>query len=368
MRLSAKKISAVIIAILLIFLIVFFFFYAKRIQSIQSIQKITDYDDGFNLYTMDIQYDYDLDRMLDGRITDDQSFIDTVLEEALPFIPVHMEAPNFGCSAFTLQTPTDDVLMGRNYDFRNNTSAMLVYCSPKNGYKSVACAALDNISANNADNSIKTQLACLTAPFICLDGMNEKGVSIAVLTLDSEPTRQNTGKPTICTTLAIRLVLDHAATTEEAVELLNQYDMFATSGRDYHFYITDASGDGRIIEYDCESEARDLVATPTRTTTNFFLMYKDKVTKYGKNGIYGHGKDRYDAIEAVFNASDCAFDRNAGWEALKAAAQEPNTESITSNTQWSILFNDTTLQAEIVIRRHWDDIFTYDLGTDTLSR
>ena len=53
-----------------------------------------------------------------------------------------------------------------------------------------------------------------------------------------------------------------AATTEEAVELLNQYDMFATSGRDYHFYITDASGDGRVVEYDCESETREMVATP----------------------------------------------------------------------------------------------------------
>ena len=80
--------------------------------------------------------------------------------------------------------------------------------------------------------------------------MNEKGVSIAVLTLDSEPVHQNTGRPVIGTTLVIRLILDRAATTEEAVELLNQYDMFATSGRDYHFYITDASGDGRVVEYE----------------------------------------------------------------------------------------------------------------------
>ena len=83
----------------------------------------------------------------------------------------------------------------------------------------------------------------LLAPFICLDGMNEKGVSIAVLTLDSKPVHHHSGKPTIATTLAIRLVLDKAATTEEAVALLRGYDMFASSGRDYHFYITDANGD-----------------------------------------------------------------------------------------------------------------------------
>lgn len=126
---------------------------------------------------------------------------------------------------------------------------------------------------------MKKKLATLTAPFICLDGMNEKGVSIAVLTLDSEPVHQNTGKPVIGTTLVIRLILDRAATTEEAVELLNQYDMFATSGRDYHFYITDASGDGRVVEYDCESETREMVATPIRSITNFFGLYKDKVLR-----------------------------------------------------------------------------------------
>jgi choloylglycine hydrolase len=76
----------------------------------------------------------------------------------------------------------NQVHMGRNYDFKLDTSAMLVYCTPPNGYKSVAFAALDNISANTPDESMKKKLATLTSPFICLDGMNEKGVSIAVLT------------------------------------------------------------------------------------------------------------------------------------------------------------------------------------------
>ena len=61
-----------------------------------------------------------------------------------------------------------------------------------------------------------------------------------------------------------------------------------------NFYITDASGDGRVVEYDCESETREMVATPIRSITNFFGLYKDKVLPNQKNGIYGHGKERYD--------------------------------------------------------------------------
>lgn len=339
--------------------------YTGRFQTIRTIEKVTDYEE-YNLYRMDVKYEYDLDRLIEYGITDDQSLVDAIVEEALPILPVQIDVPDFGCSAFTLQEADGDILMGRNYDFRRDTSAMLVYCEPEDGYKSVGFAALDNISANTPEESMKKKLATLTAPFICLDGMNEKGVSIAVLTLDSEPVHQNTGKPVIGTILAIRLILDRAASTAEAVELLQQYDMFASSGRDYHFYITDSTGDGRVIEYDCESETRKMVATPVRSVTNFFALYEDQVLPNQRNGIYGHGKERYDKMEALFDYEE-VYTKDAAWEALKAAAQEPSAEDITSNTQWSIIYDDTNLTAEIILRRNWDDVIGYDLKDNTLT-
>ncbi len=339
--------------------------YTGRFQTIRTIEKMTDYEE-YNLYRMDVKYEYDLDRLIEYGITDDQSLVDAIVEEALPILPVQIDVPDFGCSAFTLQEADGDILMGRNYDFRRDTSAMLVYCEPEDGYKSVGFAALDNISANTPEESMKKKLATLTAPFICLDGMNEKGVSIAVLTLDSEPVHQNTGKPVIGTTLAIRLILDRAASTAEAVELLQQYDMFASSGRDYHFYITDSTGDGRVIEYDCESETRKMVATPVRSVTNFFALYEDQVLPNQRNGIYGHGKERYDKMEALFDYEE-VYTKDAAWEALKAAAQEPSAEDITSNTQWSIIYDDTNLTAEIILRRNWENVIGYDLKDNTLT-
>ena len=341
--------------------------YFTRLKSIHSIRKLTDYEN-YNLYRMDIDYAYDLDRLIDRGITDNQSMINAILAEALPYLPIHMKAPNFGCSAFCTQGTDGHTLMGRNYDFKNDTSAMLVYCTPKDGYASVAFAALDNINANTPDASMAKKLATLTAPFICLDGMNEKGVSIAVLTLDSEPVHQNTGKPTIATTLAIRLVLDRAATTEEAVQLLSSYDMFASSGRDYHFYITDASGDGRVVEYDCEKETRPLVATPMEAITNFYGLYRDKVLPNQRNGIYGHGRERYDAVMKVLEEQAEGYTNDTVWDALKASSQEPNPVDITSNTQWSIAYNNTGLTAEIVIRRHWDEIISYSLSQNDVTR
>lgn len=369
MKYGKKILAIVFLSILVVLLIctgVFVFIYASRFKTMSSIEEITNYSDGYNLYHMNVDYDYNLEHVINDEIIDNQDFIDAIVKESIPILPIHMKAPDFGCSAFALTEPEGDVLMGRNYDFRYNTSAMLVHCNPSDGYSSVAFSALDNLNVVDPDAGITSKMACLLAPFTCLDGMNEKGVSIAVLTLDCEPTYQETDKPTLCTTLAIRLVLDKAASTAEAVELLKQYDMFATSGRDYHFYISDASGDSRVIEYDCHSEQRELVDIPTRTVTNFFILYKDKVTTNGKNGIYGHGLDRYQKIEEVLSTAD-QLDKSIAWDALKKASQEPVEGSVTSNTQWSIVFNNTDQTLEFVLHKNWDDVICYDLNTNTVD-
>lgn len=366
MKKTIKVILAVVLAVVLLGAGAFGVLYAGRIKTMSSIQKITDYSDGYNLYRMNVDYDYQLDDIIKRGITDDQSMIDAILAEALPLLAVKIKAPKFGCTAFTLTDENGQTHMGRNYDFKRDTSAMLVYCTPKNGYKSVAFAAMDNVSANVPDENLKKKLASLTAPFICLDGMNEKGVSIAVLTLDSTPVHHDTGKPTIATTLAIRLVLDRAATTQEAVDLLRGYDMFASSGRDYHFYITDASGDGRAVEYDCDSPTRELVDTKIEAITNFYAIYKEKVLPNQKNGIYGHGRERYDAVMEVLETQSPYTDATV-WEALKASSQDPNPVDITSNTQWSINFNNTARTASIAIRRNWQDVTVYALDSNEIT-
>ena len=356
-----KRVFIILLMAVILVAAVFLGIYFTRIQTIGSIEQLTDYEDGYNLYRMDVKYDYSIENVIDRGIEDDQMMIDSMIKEVLPLLPVTIKVPNFGCTSFSLTDMDGDVHMGRNYDFKRDTSAMLVYCTPKDGYKSVAVAALDNVSANVPDENIKKKLASLASPFICLDGINEKGVSISVLTLDSEPVRQNTGKPVISTTLAIRLVLDRAATTEEAVELLRSYDMYSASGRDYHFYITDASGDGRVVEYDCESETRELVATPTEAVTNFFIIYKEKALPNQKNGIYGHGRERYDAVMKVLEEEKGNYTNDTVWKAMKSAAQNPNPVDVTSNTQWSVSYNNTDLTAEIAIRRNWEDIIHFEL-------
>lgn len=332
----------------------------ERMQTIASIQKLSDYDDGLNLYSMEVFYDYNIDNLTPvGELTD-QGMVELLFNEALPGVSVNIEAPNFGCTAFTLNADDGKVYMGRNYDFKYDTSAMMCYCHPKDGYSSVCFSALSNMGFSDPFASEENLAACLAAPLIPLDGMNEKGLAIAVLTLSSEPTHQNTGKPTLPTPVLIRLVLDRCATTEEAVDLISHYDYTATSGRDYHYYITDASGDGRVVEWDCEKEDRPLVVTPIRTITNYYGMYEDKVVSGQKNGIYGQGKERRDRVEAVIEAAGSATGKETAWEGVMAASTAPNPESIISNTQWSVVYDVSDLTHEFSLHRHWEDRFSFD--------
>jgi len=335
-----------------------------RKNTLATIEKVTDYED-LNIYKMTVLYDYNLDNLTPTEPVDTQGAMDLVFSEALPGIDIDYTAPKYGgCSVFTLEDSDGTLRFGRNYDFKYDSSAMVVFCNPKDGYSSVAHAALSHIYVNDVFESETSTMACLTAPFICLDGINEKGVGISVLTLDSEPVAQDTGKPKLMTTVLIRLVLDKAASTEEAVKLLEKYDMYATSGRDYHFYITDITGDNRIVEFDCHSEEREMVVTKTNIATNFYIKYIDQTLPNQKNGIYGHVCERYDAIEQVFAANNNIGGNDIAWQALKAASQLPSETDVTSNTQWSIVYNLNELNYEIVLHRRWDEVYQFELKQD----
>lgn len=80
-------------------------------------------------------------------------------------------------------------------------------------------------------------------------------------------------------------------------------------------------------------------------------MHIDKVDLESDNGMYGTGKSkrRYNAMLDVLAADENAVDMNAAWKTLQAAAQEPDPKDITSNTQWSNIFNNIEGTAEIAI-------------------
>lgn len=359
---------------------------AERKATVSSISNVTNYAN-YNLFYMDVLYNYSLDNIIaeissyndsKNHVLNDKIVSTAIFKEAMG-IPGRINFDSFGCTAFKMVDQSGLVRMGRNYDFKNDTSCMLVKCQPKNKHSLIAFAALDNINANDLGSDFE-RYACLTAPFICLDGVNSAGVSIAVLTLDSEPIFEHDDKKnTITTTLAIRAVLDEADDANQAVKILKRFNMYATGGRDYHFFILDAGGKCYVVEYiykdkygNREFNFTNEVKTyghkeGLQCATNFFINYIDKVAPGKKNDIYGHGKDRYnDVLDIIDKYNNCGNDE--AWEALKVSAQLPGDDA-TSNTQWSVVyenisapnpFSDFNASAQIVLKRDFRNKWSYD--------
>ena len=118
-----------------------------------------------------------------------------------------------GCSTFEAYTPDGDHTLARNFDFKD-APCFIVWTHPKNHYESISVVDTNfmvygkSINRFNNRNSFQT----LLAPYCCVDGLNDQGLSIAVLQLKTKPTRQtDASKLNIVTTAMIRGVLDTCA-------------------------------------------------------------------------------------------------------------------------------------------------------------
>ncbi|NLV58544.1 MAG: linear amide C-N hydrolase [Clostridiales bacterium] len=315
-----------------------------------SIASLKDMDDG-RFYTMDYTADYKLDEVLQKNIADVPSMIAFIQENLLSGQTQTELAPQAGCSAFVVTAEDGRVLCGRNFDYKMDMTAVLIRTAPKDGYKSIGLVdtgwvgyGLGSLSDGETDLSM-----AVSFPYLIMDGMNEKGLTVSVLQLDGEPTRQDRDNPKIMTTVAMRLLLDRAATVEEAIALLDTYDMQAASpSANFHFLLADASGKAVVIEY-CVHEMEVVNET---YVSNFYLSPS-------MNG-FGHGQNRYEVMKAALSFKDNVLTESEAMSLLELVSQK-ETEESTSMTQWSVVYDLTELDATIAIRRDYGKLISFAL-------
>lgn len=222
-------------------------------------------------YEMNYRGDYALDKLLKKGVNNDQELADFATGQLLHGLPVKIKVPNLGCTTFNAKTPEGKATFARNFDL-DDAPVMVVRTKPKNAYESISVVdpGLLGIKSNEM-NQTMARLMTLVAPYIPLDGLNEKGLSAAVLELDGPTTNQQTDKPGINTSVAIRMILDKAKTTDEAVKLLEKYDMHSSAKATYHFQIADRQGKSVIVEY-INNKMQVLPADKSyQVATNFYL-------------------------------------------------------------------------------------------------
>ncbi len=271
---------------------------AKKAQ-LDTLSTLKQIDD--NVWVMEYKCSYGLDGILEKGtkgIMDAVRFLQKQVK--MPPLKVNPENDGFACSTFNAKTPEGAYLLGRNFDYKA-APCLVCWTNPEKGYKSMSVVNTTFFIHGTKYFTMakaKNHLRSLAAPYTSMDGINEKGFSIAVLEIKSKATKQSTGKKPIITTVAIRAALDKCATVKEGIELFASYDMQDLLGINYHYQLADAQGNSAIIEYvdnkmvviSQEKDKENLVLT------NYFL------TPGGDNHD-GRGYDRYEKIETTLKAN-----------------------------------------------------------------
>ncbi len=350
----------VLVALVIVAAVAVFALFGRELATLGSIEKVNDYP----LYTMTYDGDYGIDEFIaQGGASNDGELIQFVVNRIMKGLPITIDLPDLACSTFNATTPEGDALFGRNFDL-SFSPGMLVRTDPADGYASVSMVNLGFLGygEDKLPEDLVSSLTTLAAPYAPLDGMNEAGLAVGVLLIDTDPTDQQTDKVDITTTTAIRMMLDSCATVDEAVALLEQYDMHSSANSCYHFQIADASGASVVVEYIGNEMS---VLEPGDATTMGALSGAAGVTYQAATNFlltpgeydFGHGQDRYETLMSTLSAASGVLAEDEAMDLLAAVAQEPhlNSRGEESATQWSVVYNLDDLTARIVMGGAYDE-------------
>lgn len=266
---------------------------------------------------------------------------------------VAVNGGSFGCSTLAVSSPDGHRLFGRNFDWQA-CNALVVTSKPTNGYASISTVNLGFISQNSGalgnalDQNDVRVLAALYAP---LDGMNEKGLAVSVnMIQDSASISQSTGKPDLTTTTAVRLLLNKAANVDEALGLLQEYDLHASMGMMIHFALADAAGRAVVAEY----IGNQMVVTETPVVTNFYLA---EGTKHGTGTQQSH--ERYDILtQALADHSTMTMEEVR--DAMDSVSKDNFNEF--ESTEWTAVFDLSSGAAHYYHRENYENRYTFSIG------
>ena len=323
----------------------------EQADTIVLSEKITELADGLSAvrYTGDNGFD---DFLAKGGASSDAEVVSFVMENGIADFGNLLFGGNpFGCSTLAVKDENGNALFGRNFDW-NTCHAMIIQNVPENAYCSISTVNMDFITASGLPlSSLPDKIQALAGLYAPLDGINEMGLAVSVnMIQDNDIIEQNTDKPDLTTTTAVRLLLDKAANVEEAIDLLSSYDLHASFGYMVHFAIADREGNSMVVEY----VNNEMFVTKTPVVTNFYLSEGEK------NGIgTQQSHERYDILIKRLNESK-TMDMDALCDAMDSVSRVSKGKfGEFESTEWSIIMNQFTGEVRYYHRENYNTAYTF---------
>lgn len=303
-------------------------------------------------YFMEVRGDYHFDEFLSsGGASSDMDvsvFLSRKISKGFYTAPVGKYRE--GCSVLSAWSAEGTHLWGRNYDWTDSVP-IIVRHVPEEGYTSLSTCDFQNITGSSGTLPVDmvNKMLAIAALYVPLDGVNEAGLCVADLEVNEggmpDP---DTEKPDLTITTAIRLLLDRAATVDEALELLRQYDIHPSGGISHHLAVSDASGRSVAVEFTEDG----FTAVDTQVLTNFNLANGD--TSAGGESA----KARYEQLMGFFLSSTMPTA-----ETVKNAMSHVTQTDTGWITQWSMVYD----QSAPYVTWYFDGDFTQGVTLPILS-
>lgn len=263
----------------------------------------------------------------------------------------------WGCTLFAALGNPDSRLYGRSFEWRYSP-AVLVFTDPTEGYASVSMADIEYLGFGNEDLTrlpLEKQAALLYASVIPFDGMNETGLAIGMAGVPSGNMKKDPLKKTIGELGAIREVLDHAATVDEAIEILESYNI-DMGEVPIHYLVASRAGDSALVEFYRGKMSVLRSEEPWQVATNFLVS--------STNGRPQGECRRYDLVSQGLQDAGGKIDIEVALNFLQKVSQDSPSDD--ADTQWSVVYEMTSGGVNIVMDRKFDGE-VYELMLDLLK-
>lgn len=347
---SVKKKSIVgrviiaIIAVIMLALIVIIAIAFDRFKTMMSVKKVGD-----GIYSMTFYGNDKVDELLEANVSTTDELVNWIIKEQFYGLPISVDEENFGCSTFVCSNNDGDTLMGRNFDY-TETDTVVVYTNPEDGYASYALADLTVVGVGGDGINPLSPLGrgyMITAPYMCLDGVNEAGLAAGILELDmGDEVHQDNAKPDLQVYCAIRVLLDKCANVDEAIELLEKYDVHTAIGMNYHLQLADKSGKAVVVEW-----------LDNEMYVNESCVATNSVLTSGEHFDEGDPDDRIDTMMDALESKDFVLSED---EACDLLEKEKNPFAYMDiYTEWSCVYNVDKFKVDIYMDEDFGKAYSF---------
>jgi hypothetical protein len=254
----------------------------------------------------------------------------------------------WGCSLFAAFADPQSQVYGRNFDWRPSP-ALLLFTDPPGGYASVSMVDIEYLGFGGGRAQDITSLplsqrrALLDAPGLPFDGMNEHGLVVGMAAVPESNMQPDPAKETIGSLGVIREMLDHARDVEQALTILQSYNIDFEGGPPLHYLIVDASGVAALVEFYQERMHVIYNEAPWHQATNFLVASASE----SPQGLCW----RYDQISQRLSQKRGAISPSEAMALLSQVAQD--------NTQWSIVYGMSTGEIRLAMGKRFDQFYTF---------